>query len=155
MGSQNDDRESLIPIENNRSTHGTYERSEPFDIEGSYVDSQERPFPIPSFITKQKTLYEKSKCIRFIFFCCSKSLKQNLISNIKNKELKVYYKIKSLASQLFDENNIHHKESLKFLYMICINKEITNEEDHKTIEWKKVGFQVKFYTFLPKKFIKI
>jgi hypothetical protein len=138
-----DDKETLLPTTNHETIHIEYEKSEPFDIEGSQYtsESRERPPRIPSFLLEQRSLYEKSKSFRIFCCCCAKRYKQNMISNIKNKELRIYYKIKSLACQLFDENIAQHKESLKFLYMMCINKDMNN--DCRAVEWKKVGFQVR------------
>lgn len=147
MSSYNDDKEILLPDNSNRTTKVDYE-SEPFDIERSFIDEQERPLPLPSFIQNQKTIYEKSRSIAFLLSCCAKGYKKNLTHSIKNKELKIYYKLKSLATQLFDETNSQHKESLKFLYMLCLNKEITSDGDYRSIEWKKIGFQVKFEIYL-------
>jgi len=137
MNSENDDRETLLPI---KSLKSNYKPSEPFGIEGAVLNPDERPLPVPSFITQQKTLYEKSKFLRILCCCSKKKYRDVLISNINNHELAVYYKLKYLASQLFDENNSQHKESLKLLYLTCIDKDMT--ENLRTIEWKTVGFQV-------------
>lgn len=142
MNSEIDDKETLLQTTSQERIDFKYDKSEPFDIERvSISDTQERPLPIPAFIIEQRTLYEKSKCFRIMCCCCTKRFNQYAISNIKNKELKAYYKIKSLASQLFDEDNSQHKESLKFLYILCINKEMNG--DFRNIEWKNIGFQVR------------
>lgn len=145
MNSENDDKETLLQTTSQDRMDIKYDKSEPFDIERvSIADTQERPLPIPSFISEQRTLYEKSKIFRIICCCCAKRFNHNVISNIKNKELKAYYKIKSLASQLFDDDNSQHKESLKFLYILCINKEMNG--DFRSMEWKRIGFQVRILT---------
>ena len=143
MKRENEDKEILLPVTNYKTIENidtVAYNHEPFDIEGSFTDARERPLPIPIFISNQQTFYEKSKCLRLLCCCYTKKYSRSSISNIKNKELKVYYKLKALASQLFDENNTQHKESLKFLAMLCINKEMA--EDFKMTEWKRIGFQV-------------
>ena len=136
LANQEDDRKVLL--EPNQS------RQEFFDVERNHGGTHERPLPVPNFIKKQKSGLETSKLLKCIccckIICCPLSYRRNLLSDIKNKELGVYYTLKSLSNQLYEEDNPSHEESLKFLYITCLNS--NPSEDLRSKEWTKLGFQV-------------
>jgi hypothetical protein len=119
---ENDDKENEALLSNYKEDGYNY------DIE---KDNTERPLNIPRFIK------EKNNCCDNIlrFLCCKTKSEK-----INQKELKAYYKLKEIALVLYDKNNLDHENSLKTLFKISLNCEIT--ENLETVEWKGLGFQV-------------
>jgi hypothetical protein len=139
LNNENDEKKGLLE---SRSIPQEF-----FDIERVQSVSQQRPMLVPNFIKNQSSLLERSKFIKCIcccqILCCPKSYQKNLTSNISNKELLVYYNFKSLAAQIYDEENSSHEESLRFLHVICLPSEPS--VDLRSKEWTKLGFQVKIF----------
>jgi hypothetical protein len=139
LNNDNDEKKGLL--ENHKVPQ------EFFDIERVQSVSQQRPMLVPKFIQDQTSLLERSKFVKCIccmqIVCCPQSYKKNLTSNIPNKDLFVYYNMKSLAAQIYDDENPSHEESLRFLHVICLSSEPS--VDLRSKEWTKLGFQVKIF----------
>jgi hypothetical protein len=103
--------------------------------EGSNYDIEEnntvKPLKIPGFIKEENNCC--NNLIEFLF-CKSKTQK------INQKELKAYYMLKEIALISYDQNNSDHENTLKNLFKISLNCELT--ENLETVEWKSLGFQV-------------
>jgi hypothetical protein len=136
---ESDKTKLLEEMEENKENAET-SRPETFDIERSHANSHDRPLPVPKFILDQMTIFEKSKCYRIFCCCFSRCYEKYKIYKIKNRELGVYYGLKNIAIQSYDESNKFHEDSLKILYSICIKTEYS--ADLKTNDWKNIGFQV-------------
>lgn len=123
----------------------TKQKQEPFDkydIERGSNASQDRPWPIPRFIETQMTIFERSKCVKYMCFCCLPCVNKNYyVSNISRRELNSYYKLLAIAIQPYNEKVVYHEDSLKNLYLNCFKSELT--DDLRNMEWKNIGFQVK------------
>lgn len=100
-------------------------------------------YHVPEFIIEQKTICEKSRCVRIMFCCCCcRKYRHNskyFIFNISNDHLSIYHRLKQHATQNYDENNSLHEESLNNLLSLCF--ESTSSSDLNTSDWKKIGFQ--------------
>lgn len=93
-------------------------------------------YEIPQFIMAQ----EKN----FLWKCCCflcKSHEKYDLNNIDGADLKSYYELRNIAVQKYIPTIQKHEESLKFLFLSCLNCNLNN--DLISSEWLKVGFKVK------------
>jgi len=126
------DRNSDEINEKSLLLEGYYNNNNKFyDIEENQV---KRPMKIPKFIYNNRGNCEKI-CSKIL--CCKKF---KPLENIRQEELKAYYRLKDMAILQYDENNSDHENSLKNLFIAALNVDLTHNLE--SVEWKSIGFQV-------------
>lgn len=115
---------------------GQNETREYSDLEEGNI---KRPHKTPQFLLNDKNCSDKIINIAQVIFCCNK---KKLLDTLKQDDLNVYYKLKEIALISYNEFNNNHEDSLKSLFILVLNCELTDNLQH--VEWKGIGFQVKF-----------